>query len=654
MTYKHPATPTGWSLTNAADAAAARTAIDFRSGAREFSPYINLRDWDAVRNANWKSLLGASYSVGSAILNTSGCTDGTPLTAADVGKVIMLLLDGTGAENWWKGTILSVSSGVATLSNPISVGSGYIGRVRYGFDGTTAINEALAEVDATSSGSVEVYLGGSYRLTQLVIPEHVTLRGMHWHKQQVGQLGYSGRTILRQLAGAEKDFVVFQATTISGFEPAITASGLYDFELRGPEINVVGLPAATTGNGVAFRDVRGAPAIPIDGFKMARIHAYNFPESGFRSYGAIPFYVNECSSWFNGRYGFEHARYGGNSTNALHFFNFSGDWNNLGLLGFRLLQHLDTVFISGVKSEGHANSVEANSTRGAPNFQSNAIVFENCDRTPVLINGVSHLRIARAATAAGPAITIRDTAGQGRRPKITFNAVNVVLNEINTPADISASVTLRDEVGGIDIPRSINSGYYPSMPAPAAITGDNGNTLLRFADTVNAATHLRLYNNTQSSPPVLAAEGSTSTNISIALAPKGTGGVEIGQSGTGVTPRLVATGADTNISLNLQSKNSGKVLVNSIEAVRRTVQTVTTATTLGANGDYVVFISGANGAVTLPTAVGNTGRYTLKNIHTADKTVSTTSSQTIDGGTLTILPGDSVDVISDGPNWRIV
>jgi hypothetical protein len=86
----------------------------------------------------------------------------------------------------------------------------------------------------------------------------------------------------------------------------------------------------------------------------------------------------------------------------------------------------------------------------------------------------------------------------------------------------------------------------------------------------------------------------------------------------------------------------------------RTIQTVTTATTLGANGDYVVFISGTNGAVTLPTAVGNTGRYTLKNIHTADKTVSTTSSQTIDGGTLTILPGDSVDVISDGTNWRIV
>lgn len=88
--------------------------------------------------------------------------------------------------------------------------------------------------------------------------------------------------------------------------------------------------------------------------------------------------------------------------------------------------------------------------------------------------------------------------------------------------------------------------------------------------------------------------------------------------------------------------------------VQRNVQTVTAATTLGANGDYVVFISGASGAVTLPTAVGNTGKYTLKNIHTADKTVSTTSSQTIDGGTLTIRPNDSFDLMSDGTNWRIV
>ena len=99
---------------------------------------------------------------------------------------------------------------------------------------------------------------------------------------------------------------------------------------------------------------------------------------------------------------------------------------------------------------------------------------------------------------------------------------------------------------------------------------------------------------------------------------------------------------------------AGKIAVEGREIPTRTVQTVTAANTLGANGDYVVFISGANGAVTLPTAVGNTGKYTLKNIHTENKTVSTTSSQTIDGGTLTILPGDSVDVISDGTNWRIV
>lgn len=90
--------------------------------------------------------------------------------------------------------------------------------------------------------------------------------------------------------------------------------------------------------------------------------------------------------------------------------------------------------------------------------------------------------------------------------------------------------------------------------------------------------------------------------------------------------------------------------------VTRTIQTVTTPTTLGNAGDYIVFI-GASGVVTLPTAVGNTSKYTLKNTDTSSKTISTTSSQTIDGATtLTIPSGSSVDVVADSANscWRII
>lgn len=70
--------------------------------------------------------------------------------------------------------------------------------------------------------------------------------------------------------------------------------------------------------------------------------------------------------------------------------------------------------------------------------------------------------------------------------------------------------------------------------------------------------------------------------------------------------------------------------------------------------DYVYFITGAY-TMTMPTAVNNTNRYTIKNKHSADITINTTSSQTIDGSlTLVLPPLSSVDLISDNSNWSII
>lgn len=73
-----------------------------------------------------------------------------------------------------------------------------------------------------------------------------------------------------------------------------------------------------------------------------------------------------------------------------------------------------------------------------------------------------------------------------------------------------------------------------------------------------------------------------------------------------------------------------------------------------ANTNYIYLIAGAH-PPTLPTAVGNTNLYTFKNNHSADITVATTSSQTIDGTTtITISPEDSVTVVSTNANWSII
>jgi hypothetical protein len=64
----------------------------------------------------------------------------------------------------------------------------------------------------------------------------------------------------------------------------------------------------------------------------------------------------------------------------------------------------------------------------------------------------------------------------------------------------------------------------------------------------------------------------------------------------------------------------------------------------------------ALGTPTLPTAVGNTNQYTLKNISGSSITVGVTSSQQIDGATggLALTNGSAASFISDAANWRTV
>lgn len=80
---------------------------------------------------------------------------------------------------------------------------------------------------------------------------------------------------------------------------------------------------------------------------------------------------------------------------------------------------------------------------------------------------------------------------------------------------------------------------------------------------------------------------------------------------------------------------------------------VTGAVTLTAAGTYLV---GSGGAPTLPTAVGNTSRYTIKNTTSGNITLATTSSQTVDGGAapITVGPQASVSLISDNANWWVL
>jgi hypothetical protein len=92
--------------------------------------------------------------------------------------------------------------------------------------------------------------------------------------------------------------------------------------------------------------------------------------------------------------------------------------------------------------------------------------------------------------------------------------------------------------------------------------------------------------------------------------------------------------------------------------------TVTSAYTL-TSLDHVIMADATSAAftITLPTAVGFNGRYTVEAITASTNvvTLATTSSQTIEGASTINLgtaaanaPYGAVDLVSDGANWRIV
>lgn len=74
------------------------------------------------------------------------------------------------------------------------------------------------------------------------------------------------------------------------------------------------------------------------------------------------------------------------------------------------------------------------------------------------------------------------------------------------------------------------------------------------------------------------------------------------------------------------------------------------------NADDVIIATTAGIVITLHNATTATSkRYTIQNSSSGNISFATTASQTVNGSTTGIMiPGQSLDVISDGANWIIV
>ncbi len=120
------------------------------------------------------------------------------------------------------------------------------------------------------------------------------------------------------------------------------------------------------------------------------------------------------------------------------------------------------------------------------------------------------------------------------------------------------------------------------------------------------------------------------------------------KAGTNVTFTVAENAQTKMVDVTVTASGTGGT-VRSINSVA-----VNTAAGATAGTDYVYLCSGTM-TLTLPTAVGNTNLYTVKNVGTGVITIATTSAQTIDGNANITMATQftSVDLISNTANWNI-
>lgn len=221
-------------------------------------------------------------------------------------------------------------------------------------------------------------------------------------------------------------------------------------------------------------------------------------------------------------------------------------------------------------------------------------------------------------------------------------------------------VTLNDDSGVSTIPNIFNT----TIQTQAIRNTDNKNALA-IESNATAVNDLRLRPASTGQAVTLTAEG-TDTDIYFNLVSKGAGtiranGVDVKRD-TMTTNKLLGrgtagTGAIEELTLGTGLSITGTTLnaAASLTSISRTIVVTSGNVTAGAaaSTDYVYVISGAH-TVTLPTCVSNTNRYTLKNSHSANVPLAFTSSQTADGGGVTLAPGEAIDLISNNTQWVVV
>jgi hypothetical protein len=195
-------------------------------------------------------------------------------------------------------------------------------------------------------------------------------------------------------------------------------------------------------------------------------------------------------------------------------------------------------------------------------------------------------------------------------------------------------------------PQGWDSGFWTvSSSSPGTVVSGNAFAVLLPAD----------YDNGGETPFTVAmGDGAFAARGGMALGPRATAGpfgVALGDTA------YAADVASTALGTNSRSLGPRTVLgAEGTPAVQFLAYAALTANYTLTDQEHTVDCTTGSFTVTLPTAVGATGRiYVVKNSGAGSITVDTTSSQTIDGLTSqTVTPGSAMMVQSTGTDWIII
>ena len=152
------------------------------------------------------------------------------------------------------------------------------------------------------------------------------------------------------------------------------------------------------------------------------------------------------------------------------------------------------------------------------------------------------------------------------------------------------------------------------------------------------------------------ASGTVALTSGVVTSFNGTTGAVTGVSRFNGLTGGITLSAGTGITF---TTSSNIITLSTTGVISRSITTITGSTTglAVASTDYV-YVGNTSGNInlTMPTAVSNTNRYTVKQNNIGTLTLLTTSSQTIDGVTGYALTRQyqAVDLLSDAANWFIV